>query len=267
MSQKYHADTSPSRRRPWRWLLVGLGLAGCQWPQASGQPGPLATDGGTVVVTGRSLLAGQTHQAGRQVQFLASQLAAIRLVITDLATGTTVTHDYIPPDLPRTSGGQSPFSFTVLDLPAGTYQATLTAYVDAAEADAVGTTTSSPFTVTAGFTEDISTPPLALAPTPVGSWTVTSTVTSKLPGFEVTGYTYRVVETDGTSASRHVETAGTALTHTWGDLMAFPAGISTVSVTVTARDAQSPRPLSATVLATGAIAPGATISSNVTVGF
>ncbi len=251
-----------ARGRRWQGLLLSLCVTGCQWPQASLQPGPLATDRGTIVVTGRALFAGPQVRA-RQVQFLASQLAAVHLAITELATGVTTTHDYIRPDLPGTDGRRTPFSFAVLDLPAGPYQATLTAYADPAETEAVGTATSSPFTVAAGATVDISMPPLALAPTPVGSWTVATTVTSKLSEFRIIGYTYRVVETAGTTASRYVATSRTAITHTWGDLVAFPAGISTVSITVTARDERSPAPLSKTVVATGTVAPGATISTKV----
>ena len=234
---------------PWPWLLVGLGVAACQplWAQ---EP-PVPATGGLLVNVARG--------RGRTVQYVASQVAAIRLSLVDAANGSTVTYDDLSPTLRTTKNNKNTtYSFAIQNLPAATYSLTLTAFADTAQTQAIGSTTSAPFSVVAGSTVSLSVPNLDLAPTPVGGWIVTAQVLALPSGATVRSYSYTLDGIDGTVTTKSVKTSQSRQTHTWSNVLAYPAGVSTVSVTVTAGSRH--RQATATAFATASIG-GATTSS------
>lgn len=241
-------------------VLIGLPLCGCLALACSAVQPIEATSvsaGGLVV----------SAASARRVEYLATQISAIRLTVQNTVTGQVLVYDDLAPTLISQKSGAS-YSFAVANLPAATYTVELTAFADAAETDAIGTSLSSPFTITPSATATVTVPNLTLDPTPTGAWTVTCQVQSALSGLQITGYSFGLVEIDGTSTQKSVHSSSTPQTHTWSNVLAYPTGVSTVSVTVNAKDKSTGQhSMTATAIGTASILSGATASTTLTVTF
>lgn len=202
-------------------------------------------------------------ERSRSIQYVTSQIRAVRVAVTNQGTGLVFSQRYAGTNLMPAAGGGR-FSFEVDNLPVGTYAATLSAYLDTGESLLAGSAASPPFGVAAGATTLVSFPALRLAPTPVGGWAVTASVT--LPrGYLVSTYQYALMETDGTQVpTGSVATAVTRLTKSWANVMAYAPAASTASVTVSGTRRGWPT-LTKTAIATATVVAGATVSSTVTV--
>lgn len=190
----------------------------------------------------------------RTIQYLASQIRGLKVTVTS-STGTTYEQNF---DSSALTGNS--FNFQAMNLPVGSYTAHLTAYMDVAQTLVGGTTTSNSFMVSNGETTTLVFPPLTLGSTPVGNWTVAPKVTLK-NNYKITSYTYTLQQTDGTS----VTDTSMRSTINWENVVCFPSGISTTSVTVTAKRNGSTK--TKTAIATVSVQAGQTVTSNVSLSF
>ena len=189
--------------------------------------------------------------ASRQIQYVASQIQSMQVTLTSVTTCTTYVQNLNAQDL---TGGR--FSFQAMDLPVGTYTARLDVYLDSAQTLLGGTSTSSTFTVNSGETTAVTFPSLILAPTPVGSWTIASNIHLG-KGYHIENYQYALTETDGTIVT-HASRNGTAA---WSNIVCFPVGISTTSVTVEAKKGLDT--FRKTAIATVSVQAGKIVTSSV----
>lgn len=188
----------------------------------------------------------------RTVQYLASQIGAMKVTISS-SNGASYEQNIASPTLTGNT-----FSFQAINLPIGSYTASLMAYMDKAETILGGTTTSNTFTVANGETRILVFPALTLAATPVGNWKVAPNVKLK-NNYKISSYKYTLSQTDGTSFSN----TSMLSTANWQNVVCFSSGISTTSVTVTAKRNDST--LSKTAIATISIQADQTLTSNLTI--
>lgn len=203
--------------------------------------------------------------ARRQVQFVSTEIQSLKVTVTSQTTGQTFVRRFNPPSLQAVSGG-STFTFSAINLPPDTYVARIDAYLDVAETQQAGTTTSAVFGVTSNATTTLQLPKLALAPTPVGDWAIT--IQAKLSkGYSISSYQTSLREIDGTLLNGPSGTnPGSAVpSFSWGNVEAAPIGTSTTSVTVVA--AHGSQSTTKTQVATISIQPGATVSATIAVSF
>lgn len=231
------------------WPLVGaliatIALSAC----SAAAPTSVAQPGAAHFVLGED----------RQLQYVSAQLAALKVTLTRSSTGASSTHTYSGKSLVNGRLG-----FEADNLAPATYTARIDAYLDAAQTLKVGSTTSSAFTVKSGATTVVSLPPLALAATPVGKWTVGVTVT--LPGgYSVKRIDWGLSPADGsTVATQSLSTTQTSVSRTWSNVPAYPTGRSTASVYVLVTRKNKPD-RSATAIATLPITADTTLSSTIT---
>jgi|GEM_PF-6850552 len=204
-------------------LALGLGLTGCTPPPAQ------TVSPGTVHVR---------LESSRQVQYRASQVKILTLSLTNQATQQRYEKDFPASRLGSSANGAT-LSFGAQHLPAGAYVAQAIAYLDTAKTLPGGTSTSSPFSVSGNAVTPVMLPALQLAATPTAQWTVTIATSNLTGGFKVSQYDFALKETDPT---RPVVTHTAMISNstqssqsvTWKNVLAYPAGVSTTSVTVTA---------------------------------
>ncbi|MBO9542080.1 hypothetical protein J7643_15950 [bacterium] len=201
--------------------------------------------GSRPVVTGQGATGAVRFMVGpessRTLQYLASDIKAVRVSLKDADSGSVLRQDLftgaaLAAKLPV--NGHS-FAFTVQNLkvadavrPAGyRYQATVEAFRESAATTSLGTTTSSVFGVQQGQTSTIQLPSLTLASTPTGSWKVTVNVNLKAQ-WSVRSYVLSLEQTNGQLATASITTNSASLTRTFNNVVAFPSGVSTLSITV-----------------------------------
>ncbi|MBO9541943.1 hypothetical protein J7643_15250 [bacterium] len=205
--------------RGWRSLAAGVSLAAL-----AGCAAPLAPTGlGVVQLYG---------DPGRRVQYRADQIGALK--VTFSSSNAQALHSRVfGAEALRLSSGGATFAFEALHLPPGAYLARFDAYLDPGMAIAIGSATSSAFTVFPNQMSRVLIPPLTLSPTPVGQWRI-RVVTSVGKGWQFGRLTADLAAPDGTTASLPSEVAKSNRTFTWENVPAPLGAISTTSVTVTA---------------------------------
>lgn len=231
--------------RPWdlvRQAGIGLSLLGTVALGGCARPVEAVGPHGWVLLTMRA--------PARQAQYVATDLKAFRVTVRDLVTAASYGQV-----LPTQEGGR--FGFAALNLPLGQYEAIVEAFADAAALLPAGQSRSAPFTVSPGAEVAVSLPPLVLAPTPVGDWRVQANL-NLAPGYSLVECTFTLSTANGSAQSATVQ----ASELTWGQVPAFPSAVSTTSLLVTAKKGKTV--VSKTAFLTVAIAPGATMSSTVT---
>lgn len=190
-------------------------------------------------------------QPTRHAQYVASEVRAYKVTISEVASTARFVQHFSPEALKA-----GPFAFGVLNLPLGSYVASVEAFADGEALRSVGQSVSSPFAVGPGTEAVVAMPPLVLVPTPVGDWRIQVSV-ALAPGYKITEYRFALNPTSGESQTE----TSPANVLTWGDVAAFPSGVSTTSITVTAKKGNSAR--SSSALATVSILPDATVSTAV----
>ncbi len=217
-------------------LLALVALGGCARPLET------VDSHGRVILTMRA--------PARQAQYVANDLQCFRVTVRDVTSAAAFVQV-----LPSQPGGR--LQFGALNLPVGQYEASVEAFADAAALMPAGLSRSAPFSVTPGAEVAVSLPPLVLAPTPSGDWNIRANV-SLASGFSLVECRFTLSAASGGTQAATLPT--TELT--WGQVPAFPAGVSTTSLQVTAKKGKTV--VTKTAVLSGAIAPGATVSSTVT---
>lgn len=204
-------------------LALGLGLTGCTLPAA--QP----ASPGTIHVR---------LESSRQVQYRAAQVKLLTLMLTNQATQQRYEKDFPASRLLPSANGAM-LSFEAQHLPAGAYVAHAIAYMDTAKTLSGGTSTSSPFSVTGNAVTPVTLPALQLAPTPTAQWTVTVAASNVPVGFKLSQFDFVLAEADPTRpAITHTVSISNASQSSqsvsWKNVVTYPAGVSTTTVSVTA---------------------------------
>lgn len=203
--------------------------------------------------------------ARRRIQFVSKEIQSLRVTVTSQSTGNSYVQTFNPPSLQAVSGG-SAFTFSAINLLPDTYVARIDAYLDVAETEQAGTSTSTLFGVTSNATTTLQLPNLTLASTPTGDWAIAiRTTLSK--GYSISSYQSALREVDGTAVTGPSgSNPGSVIpSFTWGNVEAAPTGLSTTSVTVVAT--HRGHTATKTQVATISIQPGATVSSTIAVSF
>lgn len=224
--------------------LAGLVTAGCALPGVGG------TGSAQVVLT-----------APRQIQYVAAEVRALRVTLTHQASGQSHVKSFPGTALlPGPSGSR--LGFVADNLPPGGYLARVEAFLDDAETLLVGSASSAPFAVAAFTSTPITLPSLKLMATPIGDWRMSVGLNLKA-GYKVVAF---VTELASPAGSAVPGPAGTSLASgyafTWGNVAAFPGGVSTSSITLTAADKKG-NIRTKTQVATASIFAGSTVLSSV----
>lgn len=228
--------------------LLGLVVAGCAAPG-------IAERGSAHVVLSPT----------RNVQYVSADIRALRVTITHQASGQAYVKTFPGSALGAPPSG-SPLGFVAENLLPGNYQAKVEAFLDPAATLSAGSASTTPFVITAFETTPVSLAPLKLAATPVGDWQLNIGV-SLHGGYTVSGYSSELSTPLGSTVGGP---SGSSLpassAFTWGNAPAFPTGLSTTSITVTATNKKD-RIITKTWVATASVLADATVSSAISVVF
>lgn len=160
----------------------------------------------------------------RFVQVYGHQIRSVRVTLTR-HDGSRIEKRRL-----RSSVSGRKLTFDTFRLPAGNYIPTVSVFMDEDETMACGEVTGSTFTVSADALTVLTLPVLNLGPTPLGEWTVSTTVPAELDQHSVS-YTYTLILNDGSTLA----TTSTRPFVTWGNVPVWPDGTCKTQVFATVR--------------------------------
>lgn len=232
-----------------RRLLAALGLVG------------LAGAGCATADLGAKGSAQVMLPAQRQIQYVSAELRTLKVTVTHRVTGQAYAKTFLGTALqPDPSGSR--LAFVADNLAPGSYLARLEAFLDDAGTLLGGSAISEPFTVMPHAHTRVTLPPLRLADTPLGDWRMSVGLILK-GGYKVEAFATELVTPAGPAqAGPFGASLASGYGFTWGNVPAFPAGVSTSSLTITAADKRG-NVVTKTQVATTSILANATQSSSV----
>lgn len=232
-----------SGRRLAAFGLLGLAVAGCATPGAGG--------------TGSAQVVLPAH---RQIQYVSADIRALRVTLTHQISGQTYVKSFPGTALLPDPAG-SRLGFVADNLPPGSYQARLEAFLDVAETVRVGSVDSPPFAIAAYAITPVTLSSLTLMATPLGDWRMTVGLNLK-GGYKVKDFVSALSTPAGSALPGP---AGTSLSSgyrfTWGNVPAFPGGVSTSSITVRAANSKG-NEITKTQVATASLIADTTLDSS-----